>query len=77
VVQMAMLVLRLVLDLDLGRSEAALFDFARHESAAWQAERIDGRLYFCQGRARIDQRAERHIAADSASTIEVSNPHGH
>ena len=44
VVQMAMRVLRLVLDGDLRRAEAALLDFARHEPASWQAQRIDAGL---------------------------------
>ena len=76
VVQMAMLVLRLVLDGDLRRAKAALLHFAGHEPAARQAQRIDAGLDRGQVGAGIDERAERHVAADSAGTIEIGNSHG-
>ena len=75
VVQMAMLVLRLVLDRDLRGAEAAFLHFAGDEPAAGQAERIDAGLDRGQVGPGIDERPERHVAADSARTIEIGNSH--
>ena len=46
-----------------------------HEPAAWQAQRIDAGLDRGQVGPGIDQRPERHVAADSAGTIEIGNSH--
>ena len=71
VVQVPMLVLRLVLDRDLGRPKAVLLHFLATQPAAGQPERADGRVEGRQIDARIDQRPEGHVAADAAGTIEI------
>ena len=75
VVQVAMGVLGLVLDDDLRRAKAALLDFAGHEPAAGQTERVDAGLDRREIGAGVDECPERHVAADAAGTIEVGDSH--
>ena len=77
VVQVAMLVLGLVLDGDLRGAEALLLHFAaRRAGSLGRPERIDAGLNRGQIGAGVDEGAERHVAADSARTIEIGNSHG-
>ena len=76
VVQVAVFVLGLVLDRDLRGAEAFLFDFRADESAAGEAQGIDAGLDGGEFGAGVDEGAERHVAADSARTIEIGNSHG-
>ena len=71
-----MRVLRLVFDDDLSGAEAAFLDLLHYKPAAWQTKRVDTGLQCGKLDARIDKRAEHHVAADSTGTVEVSDPHG-
>src|SRR5262245_35005232 len=73
--EVAVFVFRLVLDRDLGGAEALLFNLSADKPAAWEAEGIGSGLNGGKVGARVDQRTERHVAADSAGAIEVSNSH--
>ena len=72
---MPMLVLRLVLDRDLRGAEALLLDGAGHQPHVRNPERLNARIERGQVHAGVDQRAERHVAADAAGTIEIGDLH--
>src|SRR3954468_21883280 len=73
---MAMLVLGFVLDGNLRGTETLFLHLVAYESAARKTERVDTGLDGREVGARIDERAERHVAADSARTIEIRDAHG-
>lgn len=75
-VQMAMGVFRLVLNRQLERSKSLLADLVDAQTTAWQPERVNSLLDGILIDACVDQGAEHHVAADAASTIEISNTHG-
>ena len=70
-VQVAMGVLRLVVDGNLGCPKAVLLDFLGPQPAAGQPERADGPVQGVQRDARIDQGGQGHVAANSAVAIEI------
>ena len=73
--QVAMGMFRLILDRDLGRAKAQLLHLACDQAATGQPQRADGLVEFFQRHAGIDQRAEHHVAADAACTIEIGDFH--
>ena len=75
VVQVAMLVLGFVLNRDLGRAEAFLFDLRANKPAAWETQGIDAGLDVGKLSAGVDECTECHVAADSARAIEIGNSH--
>ena len=72
---MAVGVLGLVLDRDLGGAKAPLLDLLGHQPAAGQPQRADRLVELLQGHAGIHQGAEGHVAADPAGTVEIGNSH--
>src|SRR5437016_885328 len=64
VVQMPVSVLRLVLDSHLHGPKAVAFDLLAGQSNVEETERIDARLNSGQLNAAIDERPQRHVAAD-------------
>jgi hypothetical protein len=75
VVQVPVLVFRLVLDRNLRGAKPMLLDVGDHDPHAGQPQRADGRVDRRQVGPGVDQRAERHIAANAAGAIEVGNFH--
>src|SRR5438094_187014 len=75
VMQVPVSMLRLMLDLDLDRPKAVALDLLAGQPNVREAERIDARLNRRQLDAAIDECPERHVAADTAETIEVGNLH--
>ena len=53
-----------------------LLDRAGDQPHAGQPQGLDARVERGQIDAGIDQRAERHVAADAAGTIEIGDLHG-
>ena len=76
VVQVPMRVLRLVVDMDFRGAEPVFLHFLGPQLAAGQAQRVDPGLQGGQFHASVDQRAQRHVAADAAETVEVCDVHG-
>ena len=74
--QMAVGVLFRVFDPHGRRAKTLLHDRVRGELHPLQAERIDRRADDRGIDARVDQRAQRHVAADSRRAVEIGDPHG-
>ncbi len=75
VVQMPVGMLGRMFDRDVQRAKSLSLDLVDHDPAAGQPERIDARLNLRQISAGIDERGQRHVAADSARTVEIGNFH--
>ena len=74
-VNVPMLVLRLMVHGELEGAKALFLDFGGFQSQTGDAKRIDAGLHGGQRNAGVDQRRKRHVAADSALAIEVSDSH--
>ena len=75
VMQMAMLVLRLMLNLDLQPAKTLPSRFARHDFHAGQPQRINAGLDNGQIRTGVNQRRQRHIAGNPAGAIKIGGGH--
>ena len=73
--QVAMGVLRRMLDAHVGRSKSAFDDRLSAELDPWQAERIDGFSNDGGIDAGVDQRGQRHVSADSSRAVEIGDAH--
>jgi len=62
-------------DDELRRAKALLIHFVHMQPATGEAERIEAGLNLGERGAGVDQRAERHVAADAAGTIEIADFH--
>ena len=70
--------LRFRFDADLGRPKAKLLDLRGSQPQAGQSKRADGAVQVVELHAGVDQRGQRHVAADSAAAIEISHfDHNH
>ena len=75
VAQMAVRMLRGMLDVDLDRPERPLDYGFNPQPYVRQTQRIDSALYGVGISAGIDEGAERHVATDSHRAVEPGNPH--
>ena len=75
VVQVPVGMLRLVQHLHLAGPKAVALHFLAGQPDVRKAQRIDPRLNRRQLDAAIDERPQRHIAADAADTVEVGDFH--
>ena len=73
--QMAVRMLRGMLDVDFDRPESPLENGFNPQPDVRQTQRIDAGLYGVGIGAGIDEGAERHVATDSHRAVEPGNPH--
>jgi hypothetical protein len=73
---MTMSLIGLVPHVQLDSAKTVTAHFLDFQPTARQSERIDAGLDRLQRRSGIQQRAEQHVSADSASTLQVGCFHG-